>query len=160
MRLIILGILASIFLSQFILADNYQNSSMSVSVDIIEPVSKIDISPNQIHLGSVTTGYTTDAVKINVTNTGTLDLKIQPMLDSDADDIFRNLVFSNTATCASETTCIKIESYSFNLSRPDEIGEETLKSFYLKLDLRNYGEEILHDYSNLTTDIIFWVMPQ
>ena len=149
------------FLSSAVLADRYENSTLAVSVNVVEPFSKIEISPAQIDLGSVTKGYATDAVKINVTNTGTLDLKIQPVLADDANDIFQNLVFSSSATCASPTTCIKIGNYSFDLDRPSTIGDSTMKSFYLKLDLRDYGKPIPLDQSGeLNTNVIFWVMPQ
>ena len=161
MRLEILIIFSLIIFSWSVLADNYENSTVKISVDIVEPFSKIEISPSQIDLGSVTKGYATEAIKINVTNKGTLDLKIQPMLKEDANRIFENLVFSSTATCASENTCIKIGNYSFDLNRPNEIGDSTMKSFYLKLDLRDYNKEISSDLSGeLSTDLVFWVMSQ
>jgi hypothetical protein len=155
-----LPIFLLIALLPFAIADECTNSSLDVSANLIEPYAMINITPAHISLGNVTKGYTTDAVKINVTNLGILDISVRPVLSSNANSIFENLVFSSTSTCASNTTCIKIGDYSFDVDGSGSMGSDfDTNSFYLKLDLRNYNKTISSD-QNLETNVIFWVMPR
>jgi hypothetical protein len=144
-----------------VFADKYENSNLKVTADVKEPFARIEISPDEVYLGETTRGYTTEAVKIEVVNLGTIDISIKPMLKAGANSLFENLVFSSTATCASNSTCIRIGNYSTSIAKSGKYGSDfKTRSFYLKLDLRdyNFNGNIEQDY-NLSTNVIFWVMP-
>ncbi|MEX0920848.1 MAG: hypothetical protein WDZ62_01135 [Candidatus Pacearchaeota archaeon] len=143
-------------------ADNSENSTLIISADIKEPTAKIEITPSSINLGEITKGFSTDANKtrINFTNTGDLDVNVSTLLDDGADPIFENLEFGRTDTCSSGATYDNISEWDgFTLNGPSEYnGVGETKETCIRLNLEDYSGEI-GQTENLTTQIVFWVMP-
>jgi len=146
-------------------ADQYNDSSISLSVNITEPIARIEISPNDINLGQLTPGYYTNYTNITFTNKGTLNVSITPQLDEGADKIFNYLEF-NTASCSiSSTVWHKINYYNssnelLSIKKIDPDTLEESKDFAcLRLNLMKYNDTEITSEEDLSTNLIFWVMP-
>lgn len=153
-KLALLLILLSFF--PLIFADELHNSTLFVSAKLKEPIAKIRISPSFIDFGEITRGYETDVKNITITNIGTMDLRIKPVLSSGSDEIFKNVRFSS-ASCSSFSS---YESFSSAIidkpKKYEEVGESY--NICLKLDLKSYKEEIPFE-RNASGSIVFWVIP-
>ena len=136
-------------------ADSYTNSTLNVSAYVVEPTSSVDISPSTIYLGEITKGYSTGLQNITLTNSGSLDIKIQPVLDSSANSVFQNVKFGS-ATCSTWTS---IGNWiSGKISKPVNYGGVSNYNFCIKLDLGSYTQEITNN-QNLSKKITLWIMP-
>ncbi|VVB83412.1 Uncharacterised protein [uncultured archaeon] len=146
-------------------ADVYQNSSLTLSVDISVPTARVEISPNSIYFGQTTKGYYTNYTNITFTNKGTLDVNIIPILENDSDKIFNYLEF-NTASCSLTSTSgwHNISYYDsanelFLLNKIDPTTLEEDKDFAcLRLNLIKYNDSEIISPSSKSTQITFWVM--
>lgn len=147
-------ILVVSMLSMPVFAEEYDNSTITFSANIFEPVASIN-APREVFLGDITKGYETNATQVIITNTGNLDITVTPLLAS-PNAIFENLYFSTTKT----GTYRKIGSFSMNVSRPNIYGGEEEEDFYVKLNLENYDEEINTDRMGYSSEVILWVMPR
>jgi len=141
-------------------SDEFSNSTIRIHVNIVEPVTRVEILPNDIYLGNVTRGYNTTLANITFSNKGTLDLKVVPILSTNANEIFNYLEFG-TATCY---TWHNISYYS-NLSRtflsidkPSEYGGTNSKSACMRIDLSDYNKTIPSNME-ISTELTFWIMP-
>lgn len=145
-------------------ADVYQNSSLTISVDVSVPTARIEISPSSIYFGQVTKGYYTNYTNLTFTNKGTLNVSIIPLLDYNADKIFNYLEF-NTASCSiTSTVWHNIGYYNpsklFSLKKIDPDTLEEDKDFAcLRLNLIKYNDTEINSSSSKSTQITFWVMP-
>lgn len=141
----------------FLNSDEFSNSTIHLSVNIAEPIAMVNISPNDIYFGEITKGYETAPKNITVTNIGTIDVKITPVLDNGADELFNNLKFAS-ASCSSWYNASRwnssIISHSANYSNRN--GE--VYPLCIKLDLTNYESEIIQN-KTLSANLTFWVMP-
>ncbi len=139
----------------FVYADEYENSTLNVSVYVREPIARIEISPSSINFGEITKGYFTNFTNVTIINTGDIDLKIQPALSEGANSIFQNLKFGS-ASC---TQWSGLGWNSSTISRAEEYGGRGSQyNFCIRLDLRNYQQEIPNNM-NLSTQLIIWIMP-
>jgi hypothetical protein len=144
------GVVISLLLISLIFTISFGNSASYISDDTLrvgvlieEPTLKITILEDYIYLGNLTKGDVTKPKPFNVTNTGTIDAIIQPMISSN--DIFSNLYVGNSSTQGYE----KIGEYT------GKIASGHREDFWLKLDLRNYTGTIT---GNLSAEITFLVM--
>jgi hypothetical protein len=165
MTIFILLFLASTFIIiPFGNADEYTNSSINVSVSISEPIARIEISPDKINLGEVTPGYYTNYTNITFVNKGTLNVSITPRLDNDASKIFTYLEF-NTASCSiTSTVWHNLEYYNTNkflsIKKIDPTTLEQYQDFAcLRLNLAKYNDSEVTSDLDLSTNLIFWIMP-
>ncbi len=165
---VIFLLIAFLFLYGFdydVSADVYSNSTLNVSVDIIEPTVQIEIIPSSVYLGKITKGYATDALNLdnpaNITfiNKGDLKISITPTLSSNVNPIFKNLEF-NTASCSSTSTSWhSILSWTgLSIDRPDSYGSSKSDYSCVRLNLKNYNQTI-NGNESLTTQLTIWVMP-
>jgi hypothetical protein len=155
-NLILTFILGFLFSCSMVFADDVSNSSILVSVDILEPVLSVEISPNNVDLGTLTKGYESDPINLTATNTGDIDVEIIPILNENAEDFFQYLEFA-TGSCSTYTNVSKWDSSIIDASDIfGGIGEEY--SFCMHMDLKNYEDEIERDYLNISTDLTFWVV--
>lgn len=151
-----------IFLIKFqtVNGDIYINDSMTVSADIMKPIVAeqiISVSvPDFIDLGNVTKGSSTPKVKIEINNTGNVDIKVTPILKNSSENIFSYLYFGSSVCTNS---CQRIGDYSINIDKPTT-GSSRNVSFYMKLDLTNYNDTINNDMIDYQTELIFVAMPQ
>ena len=159
-------ILAIIFLVGLVLfsfsipvinSDVYANSTIKVSVDIIEPAAIVEISPNEIYFGNVTSDYETELKNITVTNVGTMDVRISPALESGADEIF-NYIKLASASCSSWSNITKWNSSIISHSKNYSVKNGDSYNFCMKLDLTDYKKEITLNKS-VSTNLAIWVIP-
>jgi len=162
-------IAGSIFLLAFLIiatipygnADIYQNSSIIINVNIVEPIAMIEVSPNNITLNETTIGYNTDPVNINFTNRGSLDITITPVLEIGANNMFNYLEF-NTGTCTTGATWYNMTHYTnsslLSISKPGTYGGEKSDNACIRLGLDNYGGSEINSEIHLSTNLTFWVM--
>ncbi|MDE1848994.1 MAG: hypothetical protein KGH55_03100 [Nanoarchaeota archaeon] len=147
-------------------ADDYYNSTITVSVNLIEPVARVEISPDVIDLGNITKGYSTNYANLSFNNTGNFDIEIHPVLENNSSDAFNYLEF-NTASCSTSSSSgwhnmsyySNISNSFLSIDKPDVFGGQRTDYACLRLNLQKYGNQI---DSNLTvsTDIVFWIMPE
>ncbi|MEM4325876.1 MAG: hypothetical protein QXU40_01080 [Candidatus Pacearchaeota archaeon] len=137
-------------------SDEYYNSTLNLSVFIKEPIALVEISPTSINFGEITKGYVTNFSNVSVINRGDLDIRIKPTLREGAPQIFQNLKFSS-ASCSN---WYGLGWNSSIISRAEEYGRGNGEryNFCIRLDLRNYQEEILES-ANLSTELIIWIIP-
>ena len=141
--------------TSFVNADEYENTTLNISVYVHEPVARINVSPSSIYLGNVTKGYSTNFENITLTNLGDLDIRVQPVLSRDANSIFQNIKFASSS-CSSWTP---IGNWtSARIQRAENNQSPTRYNFCVKIDLTDYQEPISQN-ENLTTNVILWVMP-
>ena len=150
-------IIVCLFLAGFMCfcsADDYQDGSLGISVDILEPYALIDISPDSVYLGEVTKGYETGVQNITARNMGTLDARIQPSLRYDANSFFSYLKFAS-ASCTSWSNLTK---WTSSIIYGNGKSGSTYH-FCMKLDLGDYSDSIPADMKNLSTTLTFVAMP-
>jgi hypothetical protein len=124
---------------------NYtSDDKLKVGVTIDAPILRINVVEDYVNLGHITKGGITNPRSFNITNTGTIDIKIQPL--NITSDIFSNLWIGNSNT----TGYKRIGNFVGNISQGDR------EDFWIKLDLRDYTGSIT---GNLSTNITFFVMP-
>lgn len=147
-------------------ADDAYNSTLTVSVDLVEPAARVEINPSSADFGEITKGYTTSFRNITFNNTGNLDIAISPVLNGEAHEIFSYLEF-NTASCSesSDSGWHNMSYYSntsrnalLNLKKPDAYGGQNTDYSCIRLNLQDYSSDIPANAS-LSADVTFWVMP-
>lgn len=153
---IFLFIFAPLFFTiPYVSADNYSNSTLSVSANITEPVASVEISPTNIDFGRITKGYSTNYSNITIKNTGDINVRVRPMFSS-GDYLFNYLKFS-TASCSSWSGISTWQSAIISHSPVYGSGNGEEYHFCMKLDLSDYNDSISSHKSS--ANITFWVMP-
>jgi len=141
----------------FAAADLSENSSLVISVNISEPVASVEIFPNSIDLGEITKGYATAYENISITNTGNLDIIIQPILENGSHQIFQSLKFSTGACSTWHNMSYYSNKTLLSIDRPILYEGERQSSSCIKLDLINYKEDV-PSFLILSTNLTFYVM--
>ena len=147
------------FNSMFIFAE--QNETMAVEINLISNQASQMISievPDHVFLGNVTKGDKTDKHRVDVNNTGNVDIIITPLLKETSDGIFSNLYFQSKQSNSSPIS--NIGEYSFNISKPSTQGGKRSEYCWMWLDLTDYQEDIEEDRIGLTGDVIFVALPK
>ncbi len=137
-------------------SDQYQNSTLRVSVSVDEPVAMVEISPNDIYLGEITKGYETEYKNITVTNIGTLDTQIS-IINNGLDE-FNYIKLSSGGCSSSWTNISKWASQILSHSKNYSLHNGEIYNFCIKLDLSGYNKTISAPM-NLSTNLTIWVMP-
>lgn len=149
-------------------ADDYSNSTIMVSVNLAEPVARVEISPKIIDLGNITKGYSTGYQNLTFNNTGDIDIEIHPLLDENASEIFNYLEF-NTASCSPTTSSgwYNLTYYSnmsrslLSIDKPKDYGGQNKDYACLRFNLQKYTSNILPSEAGLlSANVTFWIMPQ
>jgi len=132
--------------------DKWKDSGekLGVKVTIEEQELKIKIVEEYVDLGEITKRYITNSSFFNITNKGTVDALIQPVVDS-SDEIFSNLMISSKKTSGYNLT----KNFIGKVPKSSTYKEENTESFWIKLNLTEYEGNVTGD---LSTDIIFYVM--
>ena len=116
------------------------NSSVLIEADIIGDLSSlaqinIEVSPSSIDFDDVEIGQESDAVRVNITNLGNVDINVVPMLKDKDDEIFKNLIFQKRKTGNSSSE-YKIGSFILNILKPSsDVGRK--EYCYVKLNLED-----------------------
>lgn len=141
-----------LFYVSFTIATETENDVMTVEANIFEPVASVSVS-DYIVFGDVTEGYKIEDIKVNVSNTGTTDIKITPKLDNATEVIFSYIYLQRRTT----DNYFRIGDFSMNISKPSSFGDREDDYLYMKLDLTNYSG-VDNDMLNHNTTITFYAM--
>ena len=107
-------------------------------VNLIQNQEIISVEvPNEVNFGEITKGEQTDNFRINITNTGTVGIKVTPTLLDSSEKIFKQTYFQRRTT----EPYSRIGSFSINISAPAR-GDNRSDYIYAKLDLRNYTDDV------------------
>jgi hypothetical protein len=140
----ILLILPIVFIIPLENAESYiLNDSLNVGVTIDAPVLMINIIEDSIYLGNITKGAVTVSKPFNITNAGTIDALIQPIIPSN--EIFSNLFIANSSSA----------TYQKATDFIGRVAKGNKEDFWMRLDLKNYTGTIT---GNLSTNVTFLVM--
>jgi hypothetical protein len=147
----------TIFLLSFSYAATFERTPqvLTAQTEIVEPYMQIKLQGTTLNFGEIASGYETKYAKVNISNTGTMDVIVRPEIDNLLDPIFQNLYFTHRSP-STDFNYKRIGEFDFRLNKSEEYGEENEDYFYAKLDLRSYSGSA---QGALQTDITFWIMP-
>jgi hypothetical protein len=146
MTIFILLFLASTFIfTPFVTSWTDSGESLNVNAQIDSPVLIINVVEDSICLGNLTKGYTTGGKPFNITNSGTIDAIIEPIIPTD--EIFSNYLMIANSSSATYKNASGFMGY---------VGKGKKEDFWIKLDLTDYTGDIT---GNLSTNLTFIVMP-
>ncbi|MFA5723395.1 MAG: hypothetical protein WC979_04000 [Candidatus Pacearchaeota archaeon] len=138
------------------------NDTMVVEVDLVGFTSFVGIQvPNQVSLGNLSkSSMKTKEIKVDINNTGNVDVIITPILKENSNEIFNYLYFRFQKTVGNITIQPeKIGNWSIGIEKPTGDDEYKKGSFYMQLDLNKYDNKIREDMLNQKAEIIFYAMP-
>lgn len=151
--LIVIGFLgfAVILSVNSVMAASGAEPVSTVEVDIYgPPPSIIEIQvPDSIDLGNISYNGDGARTRVDINNSGNVDVDIRPMLAVEGDEIFSNLYFVRRTT----DVYTKIGDWSIRVNASTSGVEEDY--FYMKLDLRDYSGSIEGDMLNERENIKF-----
>lgn len=128
------------------------NSTAIFEANIFAPEQRfVEIQiPDRIFFGNLTIGEMSEEVKVNINNTGNIDVAITPELSPDyTGEIFNHTYFKRVLT----DDLVHIGDYSFNISASTDN-----KYFYAVLDLREFDGELEEDLIGHNAEIVFWAI--
>lgn len=134
------------------------NDTMKVEVDLLgftppPPFVGIEV-PDYVYLGNLTKkSMQTDDKKIYVNNTGNVNITVTPALKDNSEEIFSYLYFQRRTA----DPWRRLGNWSLDIAAPTTKSYED-EYFYMKLDLRDYNQEISHDIIGHKSDILFIAM--
>jgi len=128
------------------------NGTSLLKANILEDVASISVQ-GVIFFGNLTKGFESDDVRVNISNTGTSNVQVTPLLNG-TDAIFSNTYFARRTT----DNYVKIGSWSMNISRDSQFGGRNDDYCYAMLNLTGYTGTINNNMINHNANVIFWVM--
>ena len=143
------------------------NGTMTVTANIIgfrinPSLEGVGIQvPDSINIGNITgSNPVSGEFKIDINNTGTVDIIVTPQLADNNEGIFSYLYFiSHMTSNGTSVPYTKIGDYSLNISAPAS-GSSVRKSYcYMRLNLTDLDSPINQDLVDHSSDIIFYAMP-
>lgn len=150
-----------------VIADSGENGTMTVEVNLIgfsgPSGSQVEIEvPDYIFLGNVTKNeLVSDEVRVEINNTGKVDVIVTPLLADSSEDIFSYLFFRSGKTSnGTEIIPKKIGEYSLNITKPSSGELFNDAHCYMMLNLTNYPDTINQDILGYRKDIVFFAMPK
>lgn len=149
----------------FVSAVDSANATMTVEVDLVgfnetlTPDVSIEV-PEHVFLGNLTkSGLVSDEVKVEINNTGKVNITITPQLKDSSEKILSYLFF-RTRKSSSNTELnkfYKIGDYNLDIEKPSSGGKRS-EYCYMRLDLKDYSESINQDMIGYKSDVIFIAM--
>jgi hypothetical protein len=143
------------------------NDTMVVEVNLIgftsgeeNPDVGIEVSP-YVFLENVTKDKpVSDDFRVDINNTGNLDITVTPDLIDPNEEIFNNLYFRTRQGSSDPTLNVfyKIGNYHLDIDRP--LAGKTKRSAYcyISLNLTGNTEQIEEDIIGYQKEIVFWAM--
>ena len=155
-------ILAMILLSLLSNLSAAQNDTMIVEVNILAPeipnnTVSIEV-PDYLFMEDIMVGESTDKFRIDVNNTGNVNITVTPLLQDLNDEIFSNLYFQNRQS-GNNSQEYMLGDYSFNISKPSTPGGKRSEYFWMWLDLTNFEGNIEEDIIGRRADLLFIALP-
>ncbi len=156
-----------LFASINIISAEGANETMIVEANIlgfanVTEIPEVSIEvPDYIFLGNVTRDEpVSDNKRIDINNTGKVNITVTPQLKDPDEEIFSYLFFRTRQSSSNPelNTLYRIGEYSLNIDKPRiGIGKEYC---YIKLDLTDFNGRIDEDLFGYKADIIFLAMPR
>jgi hypothetical protein len=157
------ALLSLLFLINFssALVQNFTDFEIDVSVDVPanQEWAAISLSMNSLDFDDVNTSTESDYYRIDINNSGNVNITIKPKLVESEDDIFENLYFAHRSP-STHSSYEKIGNWELNLSKTYNAGQVNKDYFYVKLYLRNYDSVVPFDIVNHQNTIIFDIIPR
>ena len=122
--------------------------------NILQPVIQINV-PDKALIENSTPGYVSSEDSFLIQNTGTVDVSITPSLVSASDPIYRYLYFRESSGSSRP-----IGVFSMNISKPSSFPGTNSKTFYYKLDLRNFNGTLTQNLLGYQSDVKFIAVAQ
>jgi len=149
-RLFLLVCLSFAFLS-FISAVE-TTDLMVVTADVVGDVIGIEVT-NEVDFGEISKGSISSRQDINITNTGTINIKVTPEISEDySGEIFNHLSFQRVLSDPKK----KIGNFSIDIDKPSSSGGVRTQKVYMYLDLTEYSGDIVGDLEDHQTEVVFW----
>jgi hypothetical protein len=126
---------------------------LTLESNILKSTASVSV-PDKIVIGDVAKGYSVRSDKVYINNTGNIDISVTPQLVNTTEIFYNYLYFSTTATSGFKS----FGNFSFNITKPDDLGNSSTDYIYIKLDLTNYAGNITQDYISYQKSIRFVAM--
>jgi hypothetical protein len=155
-------ILALVFFNLISIIYAAQNDTMVVEVNVLAPeipsnTVSIEV-PDYLFMDNISVGESTDKFRVEVNNSGNVDIIITPLLQDPDDEIFSNLWFQNRKT-GNNSQEYAIGEYSFNITASSTPGGKNDEYFWMWLDLTNFEGNIEEDMIGRRADLLFIALP-
>jgi len=148
--IIILGII--IFGAFFVSAVNTDISTFEVNIFAPpEPIIRIQV-PDFVFFGNVSKGKISDRPKIDINNTGNVDVIVKPQLLNSSETIFSHTKFSELAA----GPFIRIGDFSMIINASTTGVRKEL--MYAQIDLTDFNEDIKSDIIGHKADVRFFAV--
>lgn len=136
-----------------------QNETMTVEVNVVveEEIVSIEV-PDYLFMENISAGESTDKFRIDVNNTGNVDISVTPLLQDSNEEIFSYLYFQNRQS-GNYSQEYLIGNYSFDIDKPSSPGGKRSEYCWMWLDLSDFNGEIGQNRIE-TTDILFVALPK
>ncbi len=154
-KLVFLLIFLVLILIGFVVAQDSEIMTVeaNISANVQEPFVSIEV-PDYLFFGNLTRGGETDKIKVDVKNTGNVNVTITPQLANASEVIFSYLEFQRRVAEPWE----RIGEWSLKIKKPSKIGGFEDEYFYVKLDLGGYPKDITEDIIGHRAEVIFWAV--
>ena len=149
-RALFVGILLFVLLVTLV----YAGTTTTFQTNVLQQVVQISV-PDLVTLDDATPGYVTSEDSFLINNTGTVDVTVTPSLVNSSDSIYKYLYFRESSGSSKQ-----IGSFSMNISKPTNFPGVNSKTFYYKLDLRNFNGTLSQSLLNYKSDVKFIAVAQ
>lgn len=170
MKVNILSIIAILFIIvtsvlflniETINADSNANDTMVVEVNLLgfgnaseTPEVGIEVS-DHVNLGNVSkNNLVSDYVKVDINNTGKVNINVTPQLSDPDEEIFKYLFFKRILSDEWQ----KIGDYSLSIDKPATGNRARVKYCYMELDLTDFDGQITEDIIGHKSEVVFFAM--
>ena len=119
------------------------------------PPTLIRVSvPDNIFFGNVSRGQESERIRIDINNTGNVDVIVTPKLVDSSEEIFNYTYFTRRVAEPYQ----RIGDFSFNISAPADPGGFESEYFYAKIDLRDFRGNIDRDMIGHRANVKFFAV--
>ena len=126
--------------------------SMLVTADVVGDVLGIEVT-SEVDFGEISKGSISSRKDINITNTGTVNIRVTPEISEDySGEIFNYLSFQRVLSDPKK----KIGNFSVDIDKPSSSGGIRTQKVYMYLDLTDYSGDIMGDLEDHQAEVIFW----
>lgn len=160
-----------IFLSMFIYGAHAQtetNATMTIEANILgfgneSEIPEVGIEvPDYVFLGNVSRNDPlSDEKKININNTGKVNITVTPKLRDNDEEIFGYLYFRTMKASQTHPELnipYKIGEYSIEIEKPSSGNTKRAKDIYMRLNLTDFEGNLREDIIGYQKEIIFFAM--
>jgi hypothetical protein len=158
--LMIAFVMAFLVGGSIIVLAEIEGPSLSLSVDLKEPLISVELGESNVDFGNITKGYKSGINNISVVNNGDVEIDIVPLIDEGDPEVFEFLEF-NTGACSDHHATIWNNILSWdglNIKKPAIYQGIRESYFCIRLNLEEY-DPIIPEDQTLTTDLTFWITP-